>query len=128
MTLDNDCWSSYFDEINVFAERLKATVTLARVPLSPARVGRASAIDALGGLLDSISYNRSLDEIEVAIRRNGTPDASLRYFVPRPRSVSVEDRTMSKVICITDRVGLRTIVSLASCDAKFDTLAPTRAG
>jgi hypothetical protein len=128
MTLDTDSWSAYFDEINVFAERLKATVTLARVPLSPVRAGRTRAIDAKGGLLDSIRYNRSLDEIEIAIRRNGAADASLRYFIPAPRSVSVEDRTLSKLICITDRAGLRTMLSLVSYEPEFEAIGHAHAG
>jgi hypothetical protein len=37
MTLDNDSWSELFDSIGVGDECLRATVTLARVPLMPAR-------------------------------------------------------------------------------------------
>ena len=86
MTLDNDSWSEYFDSINVCAERLRAAVTLARVPLLPARAGRQGERPARGGLLEAIRFNRQLDEIEVAISQNGASGASVRYFVSSPRS------------------------------------------
>jgi hypothetical protein len=126
MTLDNDTWSAYFDSINVCAERLRAAVTLARVPLSPVRAGRNGELGAKGGLLEAISYDRPRDEIEVAIRQNGASGASLRYFVPSPRSVTVEDSALSKLICITDLAGLRTIVSIASVAPEFSTIGGVR--
>jgi hypothetical protein len=44
MTLDNDSWSELFDSIDVGDECLRATVTLARVPLMPVRAGRPHAL------------------------------------------------------------------------------------
>ena len=114
MTLDNDSWSEYFDSINVCAERMRAAVTLARVPLSPARAGRQ--LGARGGLLEAIRFNRHEDEIEVAICQNGAAGVSVRYFVPSPRTVTVEDSSFSKLISITDADGLRTLVSVAALD------------
>jgi len=119
MTLDNDSWIEYFDSINVRRERLRAAVTLARVPLSPARAGRREPLDASGGQLEGIGYNRPRDEIEVAIRHGGESGSSVRYFVPSPRSVTVEDSALSKLICITDCAGLRTVVSITSFEREF---------
>jgi hypothetical protein len=116
MTLDNGSWSEYFDSINVRAERLRAAVTLARVPLPPARAGRHGGRPARGGLLEAIRFNRRLDEIEVAISQNGASGASVRYFVPSPRSVTVEDFSFGKLISITDSDGLSTVISLTSLD------------
>ena len=116
MTLDNDSWSEFFDSLNSCSERLKAAVTLARVPLLPARVGRQEPIDARGGLLETIRFDRGQDEIEVAICQNGASGASVRYFVPAPRSVTVEDSSLTKVISITDAEGVRTLISVASVD------------
>ncbi len=90
MTLDNDSWSEYFDSLGGCAERLKAAVTLARVPLSPARARRQGPA-LRGGLLEAISFDRRRDEIVVAICQNGASGASIRYFVAAPRSVTVED-------------------------------------
>jgi hypothetical protein len=127
MTLDNDSWSRYFDSLGGCAERLKAAVTLARVPLSPARAGRQGASALTGGLLEAIRFDAGRDEIEVAICQNGAAGASLRYFVPAPRSVAVDDSSLSKVITITDAEGVRTLISIASLDAEFDRCVRTDA-
>jgi hypothetical protein len=119
MTLDNDTWTEYFDSINVRSERLRAAVTLARVPLSPARAGRRQQLDARGGRLEAIRYNRPQDEIEVEIRSRADEGSSVRYFVPSPRSVTVEDSPLTKLICITDCAGLRTMVSIASFEREL---------
>jgi hypothetical protein len=119
MTLDNDSWGEYFDTLNGCAERLKAAVTLARVPLSPARAGRQGFHSMMGGLLETISFDRQRDEIEVAICQNGAAGASVRYFVPAPRSVTVDDSAPSKVIAVTDAEGVRTLISIASLDGDF---------
>ncbi len=116
MTLDDDSWSEYFDSINDCAERLRAAVTLARVPLLPARAGRHGERPARGGLLEAIRFNRQLDEIEVAISQNGASGASVRYFVPSPRSVTVEDFSFGKLISITDSDGLSTVIHITSLD------------
>jgi hypothetical protein len=120
MTLENDSWSGYFDTLNGCAERLKAAVTLARVPLSPARAGRPGTHAAKGGLLESISFDRRRDEIVVAICQNGASGASIRYFVPAPRTVTIESYSLSNVISITDAEGVCTLVSIASLDGALD--------
>ncbi len=114
MTLENDSWSEYFDSLNGCAERLKAAVTLARVPLSPARARRQGAHVASGGLLEAIRFDSGRDEIEIAICQNGAAGASIRYFVGAPRSVTVDDSSLSKVISVTDAEGVRTLISIAS--------------
>ena len=96
MTLDNDSWHEFFDELNSRGERLKAAVTLARVPLSPARARRPEPIDARGGLLEEIRFDRERNEIQVAICQNGTGGASVRYFVSAPRLISVDDLPCAK--------------------------------
>jgi hypothetical protein len=118
MTLDNDSWSEFFDSLNSCTERLNAAVTLARVPLSSARAGRRRPIDARGGLLEAIRFDSRQDEIEVAICQNGASGASVRYFVPAPRSVSVEDSSLTKVIAITDAEGVQTLISVASLEGE----------
>lgn len=119
MTLDKDSWSGYFDSLGGCAERLKAAVTLARVPLSPARAGRAGVHSLRGGLLEAIRFDPGRDEIEIAICENGGAGASIRYFVPTPRAVTVEDSALSKVIAVTDAEGIRTLISIASLDGDF---------
>jgi len=119
MTLENDSWSEYFDSLNGCAERLKAAVTLARVPLSPARARRQDAHVARGGLLETIRFDSGRDEIEIAICQNGSSGASIRYFVPAPRSVTIEDSSLSKVIAVTDAEGVRTLISIASLDGEL---------
>jgi hypothetical protein len=128
MTIDDDSWSEYFDAINVSSERMRVTVTLARVPLAPVRAGREADVGARGGYLEEIRYNRHADEIEICICRNGAGEASLRYFIPCPRSLTVEEHELSKVICITDSAGLRTVVSLVSARAGAWRLRDPRAG
>lgn len=114
MTLDNDSWTEYFDSLSGCAERLKAAVTLARVPLWPARARRQGPPAATGGLLEAIRFDRRRDEIEVAICQNGAAGASIRYYVPAPRSVTVEESALSKLIAVTDAEGIRTLISIAS--------------
>ena len=113
MTLDNDSWCEYFDSLNGCAEGLKAAVALARAPLFPARAERPNGIDVKGGLFEAIRFDRDRDEIEVAICQNGTSGASIRYFVSAPRSVTVEESALTKLIAITDAEGVRTLVSVA---------------
>ena len=127
MTLDNDSWCEYFDTLNGCAERLKAAVTLARVPLSPARAGRQGLHSLMGGLLETIHFDRGRDEIEVAICQNGASGASVRYFVPAPRSITVEESSPSKVIAVTDAEGVRTLISIASVDGEFERCESTAA-
>ncbi len=127
MTLENDSWSGYFDSLGSCAERLKAAVTLARVPLSPARAGRHGATALTGGLLEAISFDAGRDEIEVAICQNGAAGASIRYFVAAPRSVTVDESSLSKVITVTDAEGAQTLISIAGLDAEFDRCARTDA-
>ncbi len=120
MTLENNSWSEYFDSLTTCAEGLTAAVTLARVPLSPARAGRPEADSLRGGLLEAIRFDARRNEIEVAICQNGTSGASVRYFVPAPRSVTVEETSMGKVIAVTDAEGVRTLISIASLDGELD--------
>ena len=120
MTLDNDSWSAYFDSLGSCAERPKAAVTLARVPLSPARARRLRATALTGGLLEAISFDAGRDEIEVAICQNGAAGASIRYFVAAPRSVTVDESSLSKVIGVTDAEGVRTLISIATLGGELE--------
>ena len=128
MTLDNDSWSEYFDSLGDRAERLKAAVTLARVPLLPARAGRHSLHSLRGGLLEAIRFDAGRDEIEVAICQNGSSGASVRYYIPAPRSVSVEASSLGKVIAVTDAEGVRTLISIASVDGDLGECGLTATG
>ncbi len=119
MTLENDSWCEYFDSLSGRTERLKAAVTLARVPLSPARARQQGAHVARGGLLEAIRFDSGRDEIEIAICQNGAAGASIRYYVPAPRSVTVDDSSLSKVISVTDAEGVRTLISIASLNGEL---------
>lgn len=126
MTLDDDNWIDYFDSITSRGERLRATVALGRVPLSPARERRGGPDGGTGGLLDGIRYNPASDDVEICIWQGGAPAGRVRYFVPSPRSVTVEEGEGSKLICVTDSGGLRTMISLISLEAASAALQPGR--
>jgi hypothetical protein len=124
MTLDGESWVEYFDSLGVGEPRLKATVTLARVSLTPARAERAQP----GGLLDGIRYDPGADEIEVEIQHATGQGGGLRYFVPSPRYVTVEEHEQAKMICVTDAGGLRTMINLVVVDAELGRAEPRGAG
>ncbi len=105
-------WQEYFDAITAGGRHLKATVELARVSLSPGPADQGEPASRQDGLLAGIRYDRRQDEIEIRIRRRGARGHSVRFFLPAPRGVTIEERDEHKLIRVSDADGVCTEITL----------------
>lgn len=91
---------------------------VARIALGS--LGCASAAGrAHGHRLLSISYDDRADEIEVHVGRPAS-ETGLRYFIPEPRSIVVQESARALGVVVDDASGVRTVIELRPAATDVD--------
>jgi hypothetical protein len=116
LELDVAEWVEYFNSLAVGDGRWLATVELSPQPLN----GQQS--DS-GRRLHAISYDTSVDELEIRVGGGPRRSSPVRYFVSSPHTITLEEFPHGRAILVDDARGVRTLIRLF--DASRDDSSPT---
>jgi hypothetical protein len=121
VTLHAEDWVGYFESIALHSDRWLASVALGWERANGD--GTSSPRP-----LRTVAYDPHDDELEVAVGGEPARSPTLRYFVPSPRAITIEEFDHTRAVMVDDSRGLRTLIRLFGLPAKAATATPVHTG